>query len=697
MTATNEWTTHRVAGSEPIAQLVGREWLLTNGTGAYSAGTAAGVNTRRYHGLLIAATRPPVGRVVALSQVLDQLILRDAGENQAVAELASCLFPTDTGAGDLPASAEGNLRSDGPLVFAPRGVELLDTFTRGAAVAWTYAAHGATITRTLHLHWKQQAATIRSTAAKLGKRRATLRLSPMLTLRDFHAVTRQGKPIQVRHHEDTIVVTSEGVTVTLRCRGAKFVERSDWWRNLYYPLDHERGQEDREDALAPGYFEVDIKDGGEVTLTVALGHDAAEPVRDDAAREQHLAPLAAAMQLPKSAEPWRRTLALAADDFVVDRTLRGQQLSTIIAGYPWFADWGRDTMIAMRGLLLATGRHDEAGAVLKVFAESLRGGLVPNRFDDYDEQAAHYNTVDASLWFVQAALDYLDASGDYKAWEQWLGAACRKVVDAYIKGTDFGIRMAGDGLITAGSPSTQLTWMDAACNGVVFTPRPGKAIEINALWHGVLLGMAAALHESDRPTATHYTKLAARVKRAFLKVFWDDHRDAPLDHVWTDDAGVDHVDPSIRPNMIFAAALDRSPLPLTKQKRVVEVVRQHLLTPFGLRTLPVDDPNYHALFTGPAFERDKAYHQGTIWPWLIGPYAEAVLRVGKFAADAKTEALAAVTPLLEAMAGRGAFPMLGQLHEVHEALPPHRPAACFAQAWSVAEVARVLTLIARGK
>jgi len=338
---------------------------------------------------------------------------------------------------------------------------------------------------------------------------------------------------------------------------------------------------------------------------------------------------------------------------------------------------------------LETGRFEEARLALQAYTESIRDGLVPNRFDDYDSEAAHYNTVDASLWYIRAALMYVEETGDRDCWEDWLGDSCRKIMDAYIRGTQFGIRMAGDGLVTAGSATTQLTWMDAACGGKVFTPRHGKAVEVNALWYYALVGMAEMVRPDQPPLAEHYLKLADRIKRSFGKIFWDESCGYLRDHLWTDEQGGEHPDTTLRPNQIFALSLPVSPLPRTKQVQVLDVLRRRLLTPYGLRTLPQDDSRYHGRYTGPQFERDKAYHQGTVWCWLIGPYCEAVLRCGDFSPESRREARAVLAPLLEELEGRG----LGQLHEICEADAPHRPVGCMAQAWSVGEALRVLRLI----
>jgi predicted glycogen debranching enzyme len=716
----SDLTTHVLRADGDPDTLLRREWLITNGTGAFAMGTALGCPTRRYHGLLVAATQPPVGRIMALNQMFEQLCLQSQsaapGPTQYL-ELSTCQF----------------LTPEGQRVFAPKGHEHLECFERGMHVSWHYQWGAVHITRTLLLHFKTQAATLRYRVTGLGGANSTasLRLAPMVALRDFHALARAGDaaPFDVETGDDRVTVHKHDHVATFACPQGTFLEHADWWYGLHYPRETERGQGDREDLFVPGAFEVPVTERSDSTLTVALGDEPAEPARDTTARAQHLTPIGntlkqrAATPLAEavastepanargSAEALSHVLAIAADDFVVQRALRQRDLSTIIAGYPWFADWGRDTFIALPGLLLTTGRWDEARNVLRVFAEAIDDGLVPNRFDDYTEAAAHYNTVDASLWFIEAALQYVQTTGDTQSWHDWLADACMQIVDAYADGTGGQdptiaplIAMADDGLITAGTNRTQLTWMDAACGDVVFTPRPGKAVEINALWYNALAGLAEQLPKAHVAAAKQYQNLANRVKRHFATVFWSDEAGYLLDHINTDDAGEPQPDPSLRPNQIFACALPRSPLGRTKQKQVVEAVRQHLLTPAGLRTLPIDDPRYHGRYGGDQFQRDKAYHQGTIWPWLIGPYCEAVLRTGQFSSTARQQVQQTLAPLLSSLIdGQPASKLspgpIGQLAEIYEANPDSagrfHPVGCIAQGWSVAELLRVGDLLSQ--
>lgn len=700
-----QWITHRLAvdaaeGDSSITsdKLLEREWLLTNGTGGYSMGTALGCNTRRYHGLLVAAAHPPVGRVLALNQTIDQLILHKPGnapggtdDATQTVELSTALFPGNDG-----------------LVFAPQGHERITTFEKGLAVRWTYAWGGVTARRTLVLHKNEQAITLRyeveGLAAEHGE--ASLSIAPMLTMRDFHALLHRDDTPSFDMSLDasnTCLTMERGpLAVTLSSSAGAFKVEPDWWFNAAYPRDTYRGQADREDYFVPGRFVVPLQTGevNEFTLTAALGEEPAAPVVG--------VPISKQIEGTERRLPGdtlqRRALAIAANDFVVSRTIKGRVLSTIIAGYPWFADWGRDTFIALPGLLLTPGpfRHPRARDVLWVFARAIRNGLVPNRFDDYDDSVAHYNTVDASLWYINAGLEFIKATGDRP---DWLLQAMIDIVEAYAAGTEASghdgrpipIAMDADGLISAGDDHSQLTWMDAACGDAVFTPRPGKCVEINALWYNALVGLAEQLQAADeaagKQKAKQLQKRAALVKRSFIKTFWSDDLNRLIDHVTP--AG--EIDASLRPNMAIACSLPHSPLPATKRKAVLAAIKAELLTPMGLRTLPAADPNYHPHYAGPQFDRDKSYHQGTVWPWLIGPYAEGVLRAGKFSKKAKAEAASILQPLLDRLMNEG----LGQLHEIFDAIPTpapgsdgqHGPRGCPAQAWSVAEVIRVLTMI----
>lgn len=686
-----DWRTHAIDFDGFAERHLKQEWLLTNGAGAFAASTAPGCNTRRYHGLLIAAAHPPVGRVATLNQAWDQLVIHRTQNGAPVdqpIDLATLMFRTGR---------------ENETCFAPHGYRMLVAFERGASVRWTWRFGDIEIQRELLLHWKKQAITLIYRVRGLDRLKATasLRLSPMLTMRDFHALNSQhgGEPYQVDAQADVLRVKRGGLAITCRMPGSSFEPKPHWWSGTFYPVDHERGQGDQEDYFVPGAMVLPLPKSGEARFTCALGDEPARPALTTTTRTKRLGDIRATlMQNNPQLDPrLANILAIAGDDFVVDRTVGKQKLSTIIAGYPWFSDWGRDTFIALPGLLLCTGRLAEAKKVLRAFARCIRDGLVPNRFDDYNAQAAaaHYNTVDASLWFIHAAFEYLEKSGDEASWNSFLRKAIVGIVDAYAAGIqldgDARIGADDDGLIAAGKPHTQLTWMDAAADGHVFTPRFGKPVEINALWYSALMRLAEKLPDGKR-----YQQLAQRVRENFEPAFWNKQAGGLYDRVYVDQAGGVQKDAAIRPNQVFAVSLPHSPLSREKQAAVVDLVRDRLLVPMGLRTLSPDDPHYHPRYTGDQYQRDKAYHQGTVWPWLIGPYAEAVLRVNGSSADARRRAARAIAPLLDQIAAQDLRPLaFGQLCEVYEAEPVDsaRPVGCFAQAWSVAEVLRLVQLI----
>ncbi|MHC4993477.1 MAG: amylo-alpha-1,6-glucosidase [Planctomycetota bacterium] len=688
-------------GQTPVApppDLLETEWLITNGTGAFAMGSVAGVNTRRYHGLLNAAAHPPVGRVNTLNAVNDAIHI----DGQTY-ELACHEFETDNDS----------------TIFHPSGYKHLAGFKKSTACQWTYRVGPLNVVKTLRLvHGRQLGELTWTLENAVGSdvtidEPVTLSVAPLLALRDFHHLRRQGdRPIGeafgLAPTENGLTVTAEGAPdLHLACQPGAYHPEPDAWYRFHRRIEASRHQDCTEDLFIPGRFEhtfSGIAPDQPQTLTLRFG---IEPLDGDAfdqpdPREDLLAGHVEHLhgrfaQAPASRnkadaawdaqlEGHLATLALAADDFVVRREVDGQPMTTILAGYPWFADWGRDTMISLPGLLLTTGRYGEALQTLRAYGRHIRRGLILNRFDDYGAEP-HYNTVDASLWFVHACLEYLGATGDIATWDDELAGYCTQVLDAYRDGTDNDIYMDKDGLISAGNANTQLTWMDAQNSGIVFTPRHGKAVEINALWYRGLVGCATALEESDPDTAAGYTKLARKAKSSFKKAFWDDDLGCLIDHI--SDEGPDR---SIRLNQVFAASLPESMLTKAQQKSVLRVVHDELLTPVGLRTLAPDDPEYRGLYEGAMFDRDSAYHRGTTWAWPLGAYVEGHLRAHNFSATSRRHGRAVLSGLLEEL-GRHS---VGQLHEVFDGDEPHRPGGCMAQAWSVAEVLRAAMMVKKG-
>lgn len=614
-----------------------REWLQTNGTGAFASSTVLGANTRRYHGLLVGATLPPVGRIVALSRI-NESVQRDGGTTY---ELGICHFEN---------------------AIIPRGERFLRQFAHSVTTRWEYEIDGIRVVKELLLCWGRNVCAVRYSVDPGAGAPVELRLQPFVALRDFHALLFADASVEVRTGMTGVTCQRYGNELRLRCDGSDFVERPDWWYSFHYPVEAERGQASREDLFTPGYFRATVLEPQTYTFWAGL-----EPVdRFDwdaelAKRTQNVA----ASSAPTVAQS---RLMRAASDFVVERhSDEGFSGTSVIAGYPWFTDRGRDAMVALPGLLLSTHRYDQAGQALCLFARSARDGMMPNIFDDRTPHS-DYNSADASLWFIRACFEYLKHSRDADTFDSQLKPVCADILACYKRGTQGGIKMdPADALLSQGDPTIRLTWMDAKTNGVVFTPRHGKAVEINALWYHALRLM------DDHETAD-------RVAESFRGAFWMGPHRGLADVV--NEVGRDEA---VRPNQIFAVSLGHSPLTEDQQQGVVEVVRRELLTPFGLRTLAPGHPKFQSKYTGTPFERDRAYHNGTIWPWLIGAFLDAFLRVNQRSKSSREQAKRWLQPLVDSLEDG----CLGSISEIYEAQPPHRPVGAFAQAWSVAEVLRL--------
>lgn len=669
-----------------------REWLLTDGWGGFAMGTTDGPHTRRYHGLFITSITPPVQRRVVLHSVFERLTV-----GQTTVDIGRQRF------------GDAFLEHPAPPTIQPEFATGVDGRGAFARWQWTISVGGYEVSLQRVLRFDPRAAGAALTYT-LTTDAPTVRLEirPLIPLRDFHALDHAPiDPPEAACEPDGFVLTRQDVRVRCSCTGASAILAPDWWYNLAYEIELDRGQDWREDVFSPGVFVLESAPA-EFTLNLEVLDPA---TLRDAARDTRTEP-----PNPDSAHA---ALALAADAFLVHRVRPDRPDGrSIIAGYPWFSDWGRDAMISLPGLLLVAGRFDEAQSVLRTFAGAMRKGLIPNRFAD-EAGPPEYNTVDASLWFIHAVWMLNRAAG--AAVPADLVDACRAIVRAYRSGTDFGIGPTQDGLMAAGNDRTQLTWMDAARDQVVFTPRHGKAVEINALWHHALRCLADLtpdVHERDE-----LIERAGQVAIAFQMSFWWADRNCLHDCLslqpvnvrsrvapgqlrlvrpeQQDDASdvcatLDwQPDGRLRPNQIFAASLPYSPLTREQRLCVVNAVHESLHTPFGLRTLEPGHADYRGRYEGDLFQRDAAYHNGTVWPWLIGPYIEAFLRANDFSAPARLKARTFVEPLLGTLDG-GDSGCIGQIAEVYDGDAPHRPSGCPAQAWSVAEVRRALVMIDEG-
>jgi predicted glycogen debranching enzyme len=648
-----------------LEPFVEQEWLLTNGLGGFAFSTVVGCNTRRYHGLLVAATLPPVGRIVTMNRLGEMLIFDgDAGHPH---ELAVNRFRD---------------------AWHPRGDRYLRKFQINDMARWEYEVEDVRIIKQLQVPWLKNVVGIRYTIEAQPDRSTELRLFPFISLRDFHGARHAaGYDMPTKADGARLEVTADEHTLFAQASSGRFAPDPHWWYGHVYPIETERGMDDTEDLFNPGYFQIQMRGSGTVTLWCALeanldyDWDAELARRREAVNTSSHIPrdiaTAAAGQSGNAAggsssSQTIEKLTRAANDFVVFRkTPAGKDGATVIAGYPWFADWGRDTMISLPGLFLTTRRFEQAKQVLGVFASYVSDGMIPNRFDDYTNEP-HYNTVDASLWFIHACFEYQRLAGDRATFESVLRPACAKIIDGYRRGTRFKIAMDPvDGLIAQGDEQTQLTWMDAKCEEIAFTPRAGKPVEINALWHHALMLMGE-------------TKLARQVAESFRNAFWISPFRGLADVV-TGGPPDYQRNTQLRPNQIFAVSLPNTPLLAEQQAAVVEVVRRELLTTMGLRSLARLDPNYHAHYIGDRMHRDAAYHNGTVWAWLIGAFLDAYLRVHRDSADAQAQARRWLSPLINELDGV----CLGQIAEIFDGDEPHRAVGCCAQAWSVAEVLRL--------
>jgi len=615
---------------------VNREWLQTNGTGAFAASTVVGANARRYHGLLVAATLPPLGRMVALNRVAESI--------------------QRPGVPDIELGV--NYFHGGIM---PHGEQHLRRFEHYTTTTWEYDIEGIQVRKELALCWGRNIVGIRYDVNPGAAGPIDFRVRPFVTLRDFHSLQRADWHSDVYSTPSECVVRRWGHELRMTCGAAEFSEYKDWWYSFVYPMETERGQDDTEDLFTPGTFLVKI--AAPMSFVFWAGLDPVEGLDWEA----EVAKRQANSNDAHAPSRVQKRLAHAAQDFLAVRSGEHYTGATVLAGFPWFGDWGRDTMISLPGLLLGTGQFDKAGQVLSTFADFVSEGMIPNVFDDYSNRPA-YNTVDASLWYIHAVFEYLRKTKDQDTFDSILRPACQQIIDGYKRGTRFGIKMdAGDGLITQGDPTTQLTWMDAKTNGVVFTPRHGKAVEINALWYNALRLMGD-------------DNLAAATAESFQRTFWINPNRGLADV--SNETGRDDA---CRPNQIFAVSLPFSPLTEDQQQSVVEVVRRELLTPYGLRTLSPSDPKFQPRYGGSQFERDRSYHNGAIWPWLIGPFLDAYLKVNHRSAYSVGQARRWLQPLVDSLEDG----CIGSISEIYEAQTPHRTVGCFAQAWSVAEVLRL--------
>ncbi|MCK4341037.1 MAG: glycogen debranching enzyme family protein [Phycisphaerae bacterium] len=639
-----------------------REWLVTNGIGGFAAGTVAGALTRRYHGLLLAALKPPLGRRLLVTKLDDTAILNDRNYQ---------LYT--------------NLWKSG--LERPDGCRFLQRFDLVLNVpTWTYEFGGARLVKRVWMEAGHNATFVRY---DLDPNSPPLTLTARLLVNDrpYHHLAPGGeRAFQVHAAGAEIEIRSPNgsAPIHVRCAGeaaggAEWQIDYIWCHDFHLPVEAARGFDHLESHLVVGLCQVRLEPGASVTFIAAAGSDrevderGALERREQRARTRLEAWAERAGVVAEDAPVPLRQLVLAADQFVVVRPSRDEPDGhTIMAGYPWFTDWGRDTMISLPGLTLVTGRFDVARQILRTWSRYVKDGLIPNRFPDGGDQP-EYHTADATLWYLWAIDQYVRATGDVETLAE-LFPVMNEIIDRHRRGTRHNIQVGEDGLVHAGEEGVNLTWMDAKVGGRVITPRMGKPVELSALWYDALCNMARLADLLERPDA-EYMRLAETTRASFER-FWNAERGCCFDVL----DGPDGADASIRPNQVFTVSLTHSPFPRPRQAAIVAKCARHLLTWCGLRSLAPDEHGYRRRYAGNPVKRDEAYHQGTVWSWLLGPYVIAHYRVHHDAARARR----LLEPLYEQLRAHG----VGSLSEIFDGDEPHTPNGCVAQAWSVAEALR---------
>lgn len=632
---------------------ISREWLETNGIGGFASSTISGINSRRYHGLLVAATKAPVGRMLLVSKLEEAILVGGKRFELSANEYVGAVHP--------------------------RGFEYLVAFRLDPWPTYTFHVAGVKIEKSVFM-LQDSNTTVVSYRVLDSPADAEVRLElrPLIAGRDYHSTTHENDSIS-REYEQfpnlVSLVPYRGLPrIYIAHSRAEVNNQGHWYKNFLYRIEQERGLDCVEDLFNPFVLVFDLTKSSNVDVILSTSITTiaeVERIRHEEKRRREQI----ASRAPVNDE-FVRHLTIAAEQFIARRG----DGHTVMAGYPWFTDWGRDTMIALPGLTLFTGNADKAKGILRTFAHHVDRGMLPNRFPDIGEEP-EFNTVDATLWYFEAIRAYVAATGDHEFVKNELYTVLQSIIDWHVKGTRYNIGMLDNGLLNAGEPGVQLTWMDAKIGDWVVTPRSGKAVEIQALWYNALRIMEEfAMRFGDQAGVKRYRTYASLLLWTFNRVFWNERTGCLFDVV----NGVS--DESIRPNQIFAVSLHHTMLAPDRAKSVVEVVQRDLLTPFGLRTLSPNDSKYSGHYGGSPVQRDSVYHQGTVWPWLLGPFISAYMKVNGGTLESRQNVLEMLTPLCKHFMEAG----LGQISELMDGDAPHRPGGCFAQAWSVGEILRAL-------
>ncbi|MES1215039.1 MAG: amylo-alpha-1,6-glucosidase [Bacteroidota bacterium] len=634
---------------QDFAEAIQNEWLETNGLGGWSGSTIIGCNTRRYHGLLVAATVPPAERMALVSKLDETIIIGNEKYELGTNNYGAAIHPN--------------------------GFHYLSNFTKEFFPEFIYEIGGIKLKKTIGMIHGENTVVMEYEVLE-APQSFTMELLPLLSVRGYHSLAHENEAINrsAKFENDTFSFKAyeQTPTVYIKVPEGSYNAAPDWFYNFNYSVEQYRGLDFTEDLFTPGKFSVELKRGSFLGIIVSTENpqqkDAHELLLSESLRKRSLL-----NNQPK--DELTKQLVLAADQFIVRR---GEDLKTVIAGYHWFTDWGRDTMISLPGLCLSTGRYEDAKKILSAFAKSVSKGMLPNRFQDNGEDP-EYNNVDGTLWYFIAVYKYLQATNDKDFVLQELLPVLKDIVDWHFKGTRYNIHVDDDGLLYAGESGQQLTWMDARIGNWVVTPRMGKPVEIQALWYNTLKIFSELLKLNNQENDSCLVNASAeKAKQSFNDKFWYSKGNYLYDVI--DENG--NPNNELRPNQLFAISLPFALIEGEKAGAVIKVVEEHLYTSVGLKSLPKEDVHYVPVYGGDAYHRDSSYHEGTVWSWLLGPYVDAIMKV--YGSKEKAQQ---VIKNFSYHLNEGC---IGSVSEIFDADEPHHPRGCVAQAWGVAEILRVI-------
>jgi predicted glycogen debranching enzyme len=659
-----------------VNSALSKEWLVTNGLGGYSSSTVLGINTRKYHGLLVAALNPPINRWILLTKLDEELKIGKQTFALGANEFHDVMHPT--------------------------GYRYLSSFVLDPLPTYKYELEGVTLQKTVFMPYMKNATAVIYKVSNPLEEKLSVHVSPLVNSRHFYSMTDknalQWDFLQKRLKDSVLIETSDFISslILAPSQDGSFVEESWWVEKLFFRCDAARKESSVDDQFRPGFFSFSVepketrrfhvlavagRTGDEAqSLFSSFGkttEDIEQLYHEELERRKGLVTQFKKRCVASGVDDWMKWLIQAADSFIVYRA--STRRKSVIAGYHWFDDWGRDSLISLLGLTLITGRFRDAQEILMTFERYCDKGIIPNRFSDKAGDIPLYNTVDATLWFFNAVLQYLKYTGDYMFVQEKLWTTMKQIIEYHLQGTIFGIHMDDDGLINHGP---QLTWMDATTPDRFVTPRDGKAVEIQALWYNALKTMELLAKRFNQPgKAEKYRSLAEKARASFSQEFWNPRKEYLFDVV-----GDFGADASLRPNQLIAVSLDFPIVDMEMAERIVDVAWKHLWGKYGLKTLPETDTRYIGTYLGDWNHRDSAYHNGTVWAWLLGPFVTAFLKTKKHEENWRKFAFKNfLQPLFQEQIREAG---LGTISEIFDGNEPHHPQGCVSQAWSVAEPLR---------